>query len=89
MNWIRNEARMGHNLVQRSYLHPSYINNYQNKQQKNDIKQKASQTRTESRLSNFSDNLVQLPVLTQDGREDTAVKNDFVRKLDFKTCICV
>ena len=33
--------------------------------------------------------LVQLPVLTQDGREDTAVKNDFVRKLDFKTCICV
>ena len=33
--------------------------------------------------------LVQLPVLTQDGREDTAVKNDFVRELDFKTCICV
>ena len=55
MNWIRNEARMGHNLVQRSYLHPSYIDNYQNKQQKNDIKQKVSQTRTESGLSNFSD----------------------------------
>ena len=56
MNWIRNEARIGHNLVQRGYLHPSYINNYQNiKQQKNDIKQKVSQTRTESGLSNFSD----------------------------------
>ena len=46
---------MGHNLVQRSYLHLSYINNYQNKQQKNDIKQKVSQTRTESGLWNFSD----------------------------------
>ena len=59
---------------------------------KNDMKQKASKTRTESGLSNFSDSykiLVQLSVLTQDGREDTAVKNDFVRKLDFKTCICV
>ena len=56
MNWIRNEARIGHNLVQKGYLHPSYINNYQNiKQKKNDIKQKVSQTRTESGLSNFSD----------------------------------
>ena len=33
--------------------------------------------------------LVQLSVLTQDGRDDTAVKNDFVRELDFKTCIRV
>ena len=31
--------------------------------------------------------LVQLPVLTQDGRDDTSVKNDFARELDFKTRI--
>ena len=56
------------------------------------MKQKASKTRTESGLSNFSDSykiLVQLSVLTQDGRDDTGVKNDFVRELDFKTCIRV
>ena len=55
MNWIRNGARMGRNLVQRGYLYHGCINNCQNKQQKNVIKQKASQTRTESGLSNFSD----------------------------------
>ena len=55
MNWISNGARMGHNLVQRGYLYPDYMNNYQINNNKNDMKQKASKTRTESGLSNFSD----------------------------------
>ena len=41
------------------------------------------------RISVIVKSLVQLSVLTQDGRDDTAVKNDFVRELDFKTCIRV
>ena len=53
------------------------------------MKHKASQTRTESGISVIVKILVQLSVLTQDGRDDTAVKNDFVRELDFKTCIRV